>query len=107
MTFITSLKLKLALVTVLAAGLMAVAVPAGAIVAPVQCGKITAKGKTWRVTADQIRCSTAKKWSITYIKTFKEPRYYNCVRGSSGSSIYRTCTAKRYNPDRTFFIRKG
>lgn len=102
MTFTTHLKLKLALVAVLAGGLVA-AVPAGAIVAPVQCGIIKVSGKSWRITADQIRCSTAKKWSTTYIKTRKEPRYYNCKKGTS---IWRICVASRYNPDRTFFIRK-
>ena len=105
MTFSIPLKLKLALMAVLAACLVAT-VPAGAIVAPVQCGSITVKGKKWKITADQVRCSTAKKWSETYIRTFKEPRYYDCRRGSAGSSIWRVCVAKRYNPDRTFFIRK-
>ena len=106
MTFITHLKLKLALVTVLAAGLttgLMAATPAGAIVAPVQCGTILVKGKKWRITADQIRCSTAKKWSTTYIRSYKEPRYYDCKRGES---VWRICVATRYNPDRTFFIRK-
>ncbi len=77
MTFTSHLKLKLALVAVLAAGLttgLMAATPAGAIVAPVQCGTITVKGKKWRITADQVRCSTAKKWSATYIRSYKEPR---------------------------------
>jgi hypothetical protein len=103
MTFTFPLKLKLALLAVLTTCLVATA-PAGAIVAPVQCGKITVKGKQWRITADQIRCSTAKKWSATYIRSFKAPRYYKCKKGTS---IWRVCVATRYNPDRTFFIRKA
>lgn len=109
MTFRIPLKIKLALMAALAA-LAATAVttaPAGAIIAPVQCGTVKAKGKKWKITADQVRCATAKKWSVTYIRTFRAPRYYTCKRGSAGSSIYRVCVATRYNPDRTFFIRRG
>jgi hypothetical protein len=105
MTFTTPLKLKLAaLLAVLSVGLVA-AIPAGAIVAPRKCGTVTAKGKKWPITADQIPCSTAKKWSVTFLKTGKEPRYYNCKRASS-NKIYRYCASYRYDKPRTFFIFK-
>ena len=106
MTFTTPLKLKLAaLMAVLAVALVA-AVPAGAIVPPRNCGIITVKGKRWQIIADQLRCTSAKKWATTYIRTFDAPRYYTCKRGPSGSSLYRTCRATRYSPDREFKIIK-
>ena len=103
MTFISPLKLTLAAMVAAFAVALTASVPAGAITAPVQCGTIKVKGKKWRITADQIRCSTAKKYSATYIRTFRTPRYYKCKRGTS---FWRVCTASRYSPDRIFFIRK-
>ena len=106
MTFTTATKLKLtALMAVLAVTLIA-AVPAGAIVPPRNCGTMTVKGKKWQIVADQIRCSTAEKWAATYIRTYDAPRYYTCKRGPSGSSLWRTCRATRYSPDREFKIIK-
>ncbi len=103
MTFTSPLKLKLAaLLAVLSVGAVT-AMPADAIVAPRKCGTVTAKGKKWPVTADQIPCSTAKKWAVAYIRSFKTPRYYTCKRAAS-KKIYRVCDAKRYKPVRTFFI---
>lgn len=106
MTFTTATKLKLtALMAALAVCLVA-AVPAGAIVPPRNCGTIKVKGKRWNIVADQLRCSTAKKWATTYIRTYKAPRYYRCKRGPSGSKLWRTCRATRYSPDREFKIIK-
>ena len=102
MTFTIPLKLKLALIAALATCFVVTA-PAGAIVKPIQCGVITVKGKKWQIVADQVRCSTAKKWSATYIRSYKTPRYYKCVRATS---FWRVCEAKRYDPTRTFFIKK-
>ena len=106
MTFTSPIKLKL---TALAVGLtvgMTTAMPADAIVSPRKCGTVSAKGKKWPITADQIPCSTAKKWSISYIRSFKTPRYYKCKRAAS-SKIYRVCdSGSKYDPKRTFFIFK-
>ena len=105
MTFTSPIKLKLAaLLAVLSVGLVA-AMPADAIVAPRKCGTVKAKGKTWPVTADQIPCSTAKKWAVTYLRTGKAPRYYKCKRAAS-KKIYRFCDTYRYSKPRTFFIFK-
>ena len=103
MTFTSPLKLKLAALAVGMTVGLTTAVPADAIVAPRKCGTVTAKGKKWPVTADQIPCSTAKKWAVAYIRSFKTPRYYKCRRAAS-KKIYRVCDAKRYDPVRTFFI---
>ena len=106
MTFTTATKLKLtALMAVLAVALIS-AVPAGAIVPPRNCGTITVKGKRWNIVADQIACTSAKKWATTYIRSFQAPRYYTCKKGPSGSSLWRSCRATRYNPDREFKIIK-
>lgn len=102
-----SLKLNLivaALLAILTAALV-VAVPAGAIVAPRKCGTVLVKGKKWPITADQIPCSTAKKWSITYLRTGQVPRYYKCKRAAN-RKIYRFCDTYRYDKPRTFFIFK-
>ncbi len=105
MTFTSPLKLKLAaLMAVLTVGLMAAA-PAGAIVEPRKCGTVSAKGKKWPVTADQIPCRTAKKWALTYLRSGKEPRYYNCKKAAS-KKIYRFCATYKYSKPRTFFIMK-
>lgn len=106
MTLTTAMKLKLTAVLAVLAVTLVAAVPADAIVPPRNCGTMTVKGKRWQVVADQIRCSTAKKWASTYIRTYKAPRYYSCKRGPSGSSLWRTCRATRYSPDREFKIIK-
>ena len=103
MTFTSSIKLKLAaLLAVLSVGLVA-AIPADAIIEPRKCGTVSVKGKKWPVTADQIPCSTARKWAVTYLRSFKEPRYYDCRRASS-SKIYRFC--RHATKKRTWFIMK-
>ena len=106
MTFTNATKLELTtLMAVLAVTLIA-AVPAGAIVPPRNCGTITVKSKRWQIVADQIPCTTAKKYATTYIRSYDAPRYYSCKRGPSGSSLWRTCRAVRYSPDREFKIIK-
>jgi hypothetical protein len=103
MTFTTPLSLKLAaLMAVLAMALVA-AVPADAITRPRECGKVSAKGKRWRVTADQIPCTTAKKWAVAYIKTRAVPRYFKCHKAADPKT-YRYCDTFRYSKPHTFFI---
>lgn len=103
MTFTSPIKLKLAaLLAGLTVGLVS-AMPADAIVSPRKCGTVKAKGKKWPVEADQIRCSTAKKWAVTYLRSFKEPRSFDCRRASS-SKIYRFC--KHATKKKTWFIMK-
>jgi hypothetical protein len=87
------------LVAVIAAG------PAGAIVPPKNCGKVSVKGKTYNVKADQLKCASARDYSVTYLKSHHKPRYYSCY-SYSGSSIKFRCIATRYNPDRTFWAIK-
>jgi hypothetical protein len=79
--------------------------PAGAIVPPKNCGKVTVKGKTYNIKADQLRCTKARDYSVAYLKTRDKPRYYKCF-SYSGSAIKFRCIAARYNPDRTFWAIK-
>ncbi len=88
-----------------AAGLTAlVAAPAGAIVPPRDCGKITVKGKRYNIKADQLRCPTARRYAEAYLRSGTRPRYYRCERGSGRITV--RCVAARYNPDRTFWAIK-
>src|SRR4051812_9088379 len=79
--------------------------PAGAIVPPKDCGKITVKSHRYNVKADQLPCAKARDYSVTYLKTHHKPRYYSCF-SYSGSAIKFRCIATRYNPDRTFWAIK-
>lgn len=106
MTFTFPLKLQLVALIAAFSVMLVAAVPADAIVPPRNCGTIKVKSKRWQIVADQIRCSTAKKWAARYIRSYKKPRYYKCKRGPSGSSLWRTCRATRYSPDREFKIIK-
>jgi hypothetical protein len=106
MTFTIPTKLKLTALMAVLAALLIVAVPASAIVPPKNCGTMSVSGKRWQVIADQITCSSAKRYATTYIRSYDAPRYYKCQRGPSGSSLWRTCRATRYNPDREFKIIK-
>jgi len=103
----TPVRILVALAT--AGALLAAALapaPAGAVVPPRNCGTITVKDKKWQIKADQIRCRKAKKYSRAYIRSYSTPRYYKCKPGPRRSSLWRTCTAARYNPDRQFIIIK-
>jgi hypothetical protein len=79
--------------------------PAGAIVPPKDCGKVKVGHKTYNIKADQLKCASARDYSVTYLKTHHKPRYYSCY-SYSGSSIKFRCIATKYNPDRTFWAIK-
>lgn len=81
-------------------------VHAGAIVPPRDCKFMTIKGKRYNIKADQLKCTTARKYAEAYIRTSHKPSAYKCVKGSKGSSLAFNCVAKKYNPDRTFFAIK-
>lgn len=83
-----------------------VPVQAGAIVPPRDCKYMTIKGKRYNIKADQLKCTSARKYAQTYLTKRRKPRGYKCVRGSSGSKLAFNCVAKRYNPDRAFFAIK-
>jgi len=99
-----------ALITSLVAAVALLAVtfaarPAGAIVPPKNCGKVTVKGKTYQIKSDQLRCKTARKYSINYLRSGKKASGYSCFT-YKGSSIKFRCVAAKYNPDRTYYAIK-
>ena len=79
--------------------------PAGAIVPPKNCGKLTVKGKAYNIKADQLKCTKARDYSEDYLRRRDEARYYDCY-SYSGSAIKFRCVAKRYNPDKTYWAIK-
>jgi len=72
---------------------------AGAIVPPRDCGSLTAKGKRYNIKADQIRCSTARRYSSRYLKTGRRPSGYRCTNYTSGTKLKFRCA----RGIRTFF----
>jgi hypothetical protein len=97
--FVSLLAAAALLVPAFAAG------PAGAIVPPKNCGKLTVKGKTYNIKADQLKCTKARDYSADYLRTRDKPRYYKCY-SYTGSAIKFRCIATKYNPDKTFWAIK-
>jgi hypothetical protein len=93
----------LAAVALFAAAL--VAKPAGAIVPPKDCKTVTVNGKRYNIKSDQLKCSKARDYSVTYLKTHHKPRYYKCY-SYTGSQLKFRCQANHYHPARTFFAIK-
>jgi hypothetical protein len=79
--------------------------PAGAIVPPKNCGKVTVKGKVYNIKSDQLRCKRARRYSVRYLKYRTHPDAYKCY-SYPGSSIKFRCVAARYNPDKTYYAIK-
>lgn len=60
------------------------AAPAGAIVPPKDCGFLTVNAKRYNIKADQLACTTARRYSKNYlISTKRKPDGYRCTRYSS------------------------
>ena len=78
---------------------------AQAIVPPKNCGTIKVSHKRWQIKADQIRCTTARKYATKYIAHHTRPRGYSCHK-FKGSALYAKCVNTKANPDRTIFIIK-
>ncbi len=79
--------------------------PAGAIVPPKNCGKLTVKGKSYNIKADQLKCTKARDYSEAYLRSHDKPSGYKCY-SYSGSAIKFRCIATKYNPDKTFWAIK-
>ena len=65
---------------------------AWAPVPPRNCGMLQAKGKTYNIKADQIRCRKARRMAKSYLRSHNEPRGYNCRDYSGGTSIKFRCS---------------
>ena len=83
---------RVLLIACLAAVLVAAA-PAGAIVPPRDCGRITVKHKRYNIKADQMRCRDAVRYSRNYLTSSRrKPRGYTCRRYSGGTKLAFRCS---------------
>jgi hypothetical protein len=90
--------------TVIVAFALVAPTQAGAIVPAKNCGIIKVGGKRYQVKADQLTCTTAKKYATTLLRTKRRPTNYRCTKGSSGSKLVYNCVNTKASPDRTFYI---
>ena len=97
-----ALRLALALAV---AGTALAATHAGAIVPPKDCGRISVGSHRYNIKADQLKCSSARRYSARYLRTRHGPRDYACHRFRGSALVFR-CVNTRANPDRTFFAIK-
>ena len=67
-------------------------VSASAIVPPKKCGKLTAKGKSYTIKADQIRCKTARSHARRYLTNGRRPRGYRCRNYGRQTKIKFRCS---------------
>jgi hypothetical protein len=64
--------------------------PAGAIVPPKDCDYIRKNGHRYNIKADQLRCTTARRYSASYLSSGHKPSGYACQR-PRGSKIAFRC----------------
>jgi hypothetical protein len=88
MRLVKSVTLALVLLAVVAAG------AAHAIVPPKNCGSQTVFGKRYQIKADQMRCSTAKRYSRRYLSTGRRPSGYRCKNFRASETKLRFRCAK-------------
>lgn len=78
----------------------ALALPAAApaVVPPKNCGAITVKGKRYTVKADQMRCTTARRYSTNYLISVKrKPPGWRCERYGRETKLRFRCVKGRAN----------
>lgn len=76
------------------------AATATAIVPPANCGMQTVSSKRYQIKADQLRCSTAKRYSRTYLSSGRRPSGYRCRNYRASDTRLKFRCAKGV---RTFF----
>jgi hypothetical protein len=79
------------LIAACAAAAALVAPTASAVVPPKDCGTTTVSGKRYQIKADQIRCTTAKTYSRTYLKTGRKPSGWTCKKYSASTKLKFRC----------------
>ena len=67
---------------------------ATAIVPPKNCGTQSSFGKRYQIKADQMRCSTAKRYSRRYLSTGRRPSGYRCKNFRASETKLRFRCAK-------------
>jgi hypothetical protein len=93
---------SLTAITLALAVLLVSAAPSPAPVTPRNCGISTIGGKRYQIKADQIRCSTAKRWARTYLNRHRRPSGYSCRNYSSSTKLKFRCTKR----EKVFFAIK-
>jgi hypothetical protein len=107
MTHSIRLPLLLAALTLLGALAFATVSPqgAGAIVPPRDCKTIKVKGKTYNIKADQLQCTSARRYADRYLETRWKPSGYKCSRFTGSRLVFR-CVNTKASPDKTYFAIK-
>jgi hypothetical protein len=81
------------------------ATTAESIVPPKNCGTITVKQRRYNIKADQLSCTSARRYAARYLGSNVRPPHYTCHR-YKGSALVARCENTRANPDRTIFMIK-
>jgi hypothetical protein len=90
--------LRLVAPATLAAFAIALPASAPAVVPPKNCGTVKVKGKRYTVKADQMRCTTARRYSTNYLISRKrKPRGYRCERYGRETKLVFRCVKGRAN----------
>lgn len=77
------------------------AAPAPAIVPPKDCGYVAVHAKRYNIKADQLACTTARRYSKNYLISVKrKPTGYRCTRYTSAETKLKFRCVKG---TRTFF----
>ena len=78
-----------------AAAAAALLVPgaATAVVPPKDCGNVTVKGKRYNVKADQISCSSGRRYATRKLQGKGAPKGYSCKKPASGSALKVYCSS--------------
>ena len=83
----------LAILLVVACGLLAAVAPRGdAIVPPTDCGTLTVKGHRYNIKADQLRCRTARPYAKRYLVTHRPRTGYRCRDFGSETKLKFRCS---------------
>jgi len=84
-------QLRLLIATACATFLVA-ALPAGAIVPPKDCGRLTVKHRKYNVKADQMRCDDARRYTSRYLAKHVKPKGFSCQKYGSETKLAFRCT---------------
>lgn len=86
-------RLLLAVAALATALLLAGPAPAArATVPPVDCGKLSVKGKRYTVKADQVRCADARSHTRRYLARRQRPAGYRCTTYPSSTKLRFRCS---------------
>lgn len=80
------------LILTAALGSSVLAADAGAIVPPKNCGTIKVGTQRHQIKADQITCTTAKKYAYGYLRSSRRPRGWTCRKYPRDSKFSFRCS---------------